>query len=314
MLKQSKIEIEKFTNDNSESMGVLRKILTTHGIALAATGSAGCVRSLYMQARRLNRLPYLFTKALALKDYSLGRNEKIMCSCIEAAVQHPYIRGVIAYASCLDLLSYWQENRLLYAFNNPRNVPIAVLYRGPLAKRQESPMKQLNKIWAAWGITDDDTLDITGQNTFNIAPNTLPNGFNEPQRPDYEIIIDKLCSQNIPCNILLLTPGGCKSCMNGQLQYFQQSPANIYYTRFNDVSLIKCTVNDFVDPILEKFDSEKLLIILSTAVMQTINFDVSGLCQKLKDRGLNAVYLPTTGFDKANLDILLQKAKDLGVL
>lgn len=309
----AKITIEKLTNTNTEPMGVLQKILTTPGIALAATGSAGCIRSIYLTAKKLHRLSFLYAQALSLADYSLGRNEHTMRQCIEAAVNHPDVRGVIAYASCLDLLSYWQEDNIMTNINNPRHIPVAILYRGPLIKRQLSPIQQLEKIYKKFGLPDIGTSLPLNISSLTKITDSLPDGFNEPNQPDYEVIINSICSKHIPCNILLLTPGGCKSCLTKQLSNFAENTlVNIYYTRFNDVSLVKCTANDFLQSILKTIPQNSPLVILPTAILQTIGFDTVELCNKLKSHGFTADYINTTGFKNSNLNFLLEKVQDLG--
>ena len=55
------IEILKMEGENAEGRcSAARRILQTDGVALVASGTYGCIRSLYTIARELNRLEQFF--------------------------------------------------------------------------------------------------------------------------------------------------------------------------------------------------------------------------------------------------------------
>lgn len=272
-------------------MGPAKAIFEKEGIALAAVGSPACVRSLYFTAKEMGRLDFLFWRALTARDYSLGKHEKAIRECVQEALGHPEVQGVIIYASCMDILAGWDVDAIIDSLDNPEDIPVEVLYRGPLAKRKCPPMEALEKIWSTWGLeeisckSEKGVLEKTGQSK-NVPVKV-------PPEPDFETIITKLQSED--CDILLLTPGGCKSCMNCQKE---KTFLHVKNTRFADVAVWNCNIENLVGLILEYFPEERPLYLLGSAVMESIGFDAETLCLLLRDKGKEAVYLKSNGFSE----------------
>lgn len=279
-----KVRIEGM--DEGGRMGPAREILQTQGIALVAVGSPACVRSLYFVAEELGRTGHFFWKALSARDYSLGRHEKAIRECVQEALARPSVRGVIIYASCLDILACLDLGEILAGILNPREIPVEILYRGPLAKRRELPMEALERVWKRWGVWPKGDLAAKGGRT--SGQDTEKNSFQRepPKEPEFEKIIEALEKED--GDILLLTPGGCKSCMTFQKREVFKRVKN---TRFSDIGVCSGNVEELVKLVLEAFPLERPLNILGTAVMDAVGFDYEGLCSQLREQGKEAVFL-----------------------
>lgn len=273
---------------NKEGMEAAKNILLEDGIALIAIGSVACVRALYLQALRLKRLPYLYIKALTAQDYCLGCNENAVKELLAQALQRQDVRGIIIYASCLDKLSYWSEDAMINDVENPNKVPINILYRGPLVKRCKLPTQALKEIWQQW------KLEHKQAHPFGEAQNVLPQGIEVPEKADFEKIIwHRAVETRKPCNILILTPGGCGSCIDLSMD---MGDIRLYTTRFDDIIISNCSVEWFKEAILKYFDATRTLVLLPTAVIKTVGLDLTSLCNALQKEGMDVVLKPTGGF------------------
>lgn len=268
-------------------MELARRIFQTNGIAIVAVGSLACVRSLYFVAKELGRTNFLFIRALTARDYALGNNENVICRLIEEASSHSYVKGVIIYASCLDILSKWDEEELLSRVNNPNHIPVEILYRGPLAKRKGSSMESLNKILDGWNMRQTKSPDLNDSFYTHIYEAAVP------EVSDFEQVIDQLSKEE--CDVLLLTPGGCKSCLSCQnnKEYF-----NIKNTRFTDRFLSVMQPEELAEEIIRKIPGERPLYLLGTAVIKMIGLDVESLIEYLKYRKKEVTYINSDGFLK----------------
>lgn len=277
------IVIERLEDEGK--MGPARGILLKKGMALAAVGSLACLRSIYLTACQLGRTDYLFLEPLTAKDYALGRNTAAIRRCVQRALDRQYVRGVVIYASCMDILAYWNPDEIVVGLENPRGVPVELFYRGPMAKRRVSPMEALKRIWEKWGVVNEPELE----------PVKAEPAFDFDDRPDFEGVIETLKDED--CDILLLTPGGCKSCISCQIP--QVSIENFRNTRFSDVFVWNCSVDKLCDAIARYYDGSRPLYLLNTAVTQTIGVDLNMLCGMLVARGIPAIAVETNGFDNA---------------
>lgn len=111
------------------------RIFQEPGIALAASGSLACLRTLYFQAKQTGKLPFFFWAAPTARDYSLGRQGRAILNIIKHAANTCGVRGVIFYASCMEVLTVWDFEGELEQISSELQVPVRILYRGPLVKR-----------------------------------------------------------------------------------------------------------------------------------------------------------------------------------
>lgn len=283
------------------------EILKKEGIALAAVGSLACIRDLYLQAKNLNKTDFLFSCCLTARDYSLGKQNHLICQCIQQAIDYPKVKGIIIYASCLDILSLCDFSEILSQISNPRKTPIEILYRGPLVKRTHTPKIELQKIWKKWNLSDPETNTMTE----TISPALLPqekNSFSKqlpiPQNenlsrfpaaiPDFEGIASLL--QPWGWDILILTAGGCPSCMN---YLTSQNYKNIKNTRFDDISLCSCNTTRLARKIVSVLSENTPLILLGSAATYATGIDTDLLCYEIQKLNKPVLFLESNGFEGA---------------
>lgn len=265
------ISIENICDGNR--MGAARDILAHPGIALAAVGSPACVRSLYLIAKEINRTDFLFWRSLSERDYSLGRNGQAIQACIQEAAAYPEVKGVIVYASCMDILTGWDVERAIAQAENPRKIPVEVLYRGPLAKRRRPPLEKLQEIWEKWQI-DKSGPSAQIQCREKLEP---------PKEPHFAETIRKYA--NSDCDILLLTPGGCKSCLRLESSFDQKTSGEIKNTRLTDISLSGLTAEKLTESILAAFPEDRPLLLLESMAVKMVGLDLQRLERLLTAEG-----------------------------
>lgn len=265
------ITIENLCDENG--MKAARDIFRHKGIALAAVGSSACVRSLYLTAKEMGKSDFLFWRSLSERDYSLGKNAWAIRACIQEAVSYPEVTGVIVYASCMDILTGWEIERVIAEAENPRSVPIEVLYRGPLAKRRNPPLQKLQKIWNRWKPQESD-IPFQIKSREKIEP---------PQKPHFEESILSYTSSD--CDVLLLTPGGCKSCIQNR----EAISCQVKNTRFTDVSLSTLTNEELAETILAAFPENRRLVLLESMAVKMVGLDMEGLCRLLRAKGKDVI-------------------------
>lgn len=264
-----RIQIENLCDENG--MGAARDIFRHEGIALAAVGSDACIRGLCRTARQMGRMDFLFARVLSQRDYSLGKNVSAVAACVQEALSRREVKGVIVYASCMDILTGWDVERALAQAGDLSGKPIEVLYRGPLARRKKPPLPRLQKIWADWNAVESDAPQPMREQ--ESAPS--------PEASDCEKILSQCASKG--WDVLLLTPGGCKSCVENQADM----PDCVKNTRFTDVFLSTGTMEELAEKILEAFPEDRPLALVRTMAVKMVGMDVEGLCGLLRDWGKN---------------------------
>lgn len=266
------------------SMAGLKEILLQDGIMLVAVGSMACISSVMHVAEQLDATDKLYVKGLSAKEYALGKNTVFIAELLEKAIRNPVTKGIIVYSSCLDILTGWEEEEILEKVNNTKNTPIEFLYRGPLAKRKKPVRTALNSIWKKWGIT--------------VKPQTIerPCGCCVDLNVDFQNAIAENCTDE---NFLLITPGGCASCLDviPDLEKFR-----IFNTRFDDLFLSTFEPGQLVEAIEAYFEKEQHLVLLGTAVAKLVGISLEVICEELRSDGFVARYIETNGFRKQKMD------------
>lgn len=260
------------------SMGAVREILSQEEIALVAVGSMACISSIKHLAEVLQATDRVFVQGLSAREYGLGKNVEIAAKLIQLATASAQLKGIIVYCSCLDVLTNWDEQSVLALADT--NLPIEFLYRGPLVKRKQLPQRALQNIWRKWKI--------------DVEPSKMPIKLAESRKiaVDFEEIIAK---NEEAVDIILLTPGGCASCLY-DIPFSKRQ--RIYYTRFDDLFLLDCKASDFVDAIESIFSKERDLLLLGTAVVKALGISLEEICDMLGKDGYRASFLQTDGFKK----------------
>ena len=269
------IEILKMEGENAEGRcSAARRILQTDGVALVASGTYGCIRSLYTIARELNRLEQFFFCYITPWEYGGGQQDSKIRACVQKALLTEGIRAVILYPSCMEVLTGWTQDGLEGELENPQGIPVYTLFPGPMVKRRISVMEELEKI------LKQIPSEWVGQKLCSGRMEFVP------QRPDYSGILDILSYYD--CQAYLLTPGGCASCTD-----------SVLYTRICDVQLNGHLEYDISRAIGETAQNNKLCCILGTPPLYMAGVDFEEIVSLLGDMGIQGIYLGNTGFAPA---------------
>ena len=113
-----------------------------------------------------------------------------------------------------------------------------------------------------------------------------PEGAWKPQLPYYAEEILKLSDQD--CDILLFTPGGCKSCLRSLPA---ESLKNLWNTRFSDYVLSRGNMEQIAEEILHKFPQERPLYLLEAEVMRFMGTDLKKFAAYLNKAGKETYYI-----------------------
>ena len=295
----NKCEIEIVLTDESPDMQKIPdQILKEKGLALVAAGSLACVRILYFRACKLGKLQQFFGCPVTAREYGMGMQGRKLRNCIGKALKMEGIRGVIVYASCMEVLTLWDFQKELEQVSNPHNIPVKILYRGPLVKRRKPPAESLRRILseieenqeAVQAEQEAVQADREAVHTEQQPDIPLP-----PPAPDFSGIASLLQEWN--CETLLLTPGGCKSCIESADG--TDGMHDLKSTRFHDANVCLGCEKQLIDAAVHQLTGKGLLCLLGSAVIKTVGMDVRGITGELEKSGRPCVYLPSDGFEGA---------------
>lgn len=295
----NKCEIEIVLTDESPDMQKIPdQILKEKGLALVAAGSLACVRILYFRACKLGKLQQFFGCPVTAREYGMGMQGRKLRNCIGKALKMEGIRGVIVYASCMEVLTLWDFQKELEQVSNPHNIPVKILYRGPLVKRRKPPAESLRRILAE--IEKNQEAVHTEQEAVQadreaVHTEQQPDIPLPPPAPDFSGIASLLQEWN--CETLLLTPGGCKSCIESADG--TDSMHDLKSTRFHDANVCLGCEKQLIDAAVHQLTGKGLLCLLGSAVIKTVGMDVRGITGELEKSGRPCVYLPSDGFEGA---------------
>lgn len=262
------------------SMAGLKEIFSQDGIMLVAVGSMACISSVMHVAEQMDAVDKSYVKGLSAKEYALGKNSVFIAELLEKAIQNPLTKGIIVYSSCLDILTGWEEEDILENINNTKNIPIEFLYRGPLAKRKQSIRDALGGIWKKWGII---VKPLKAKSQCNRCVNLSV---------DFQ---NALVEHSTGENFLLITPGGCASCLDviPDVDKFR-----IFNTRFDDLFLSAFEPRKLVECIEAYFEKEHPLVLLGSAVTKAVGISLELISEELRSDGFVVRYIETDGFRK----------------
>lgn len=287
----NKCKIEEVLAEESPDMQKIPdQILNEEGLALVAAGSLACVRILYFRAYRLGKLKNFFGCPVNAREYGMGLQGTKLRKCIGKALEMEGVRGVIVYASCMEVLTLWDFQKELEQVSNPHKIPVKILYRGPLVKRRKPPAESLRRIFMEIQEENPEGRNVTCSGKEATAVGLIP-----PPAPDFSGIASLLQEWN--CETLLLTPGGCKSCIESADG--TDSMNDLKSTRFHDANVCLGCEKQLIDAAVHQLTGKGLLCLLGSAVIKTVGMDVRGITGELEKSGRPCVYLPSDGFEGA---------------
>lgn len=290
----NKCEIEEVLSGESPAMQKIPdQILKEDGLALVAAGSLACVRILYFLAYRLGKLQKFFGCPVNAREYGMGKQGGKLRKCIGKALEMEGIRGVIVYASCMEVLTLWDFEKELELVANPLNIPVKILYRGPLVKRRKPVAESLRRILSE--IRDEGGRAAQEKRKSGVLGGEAALHFPPPPAPDFSGIASLL--QEWTCETLLLTPGGCKSCIESADGI--GSIKDLKSTRFHDVQVCMGCEEAITKAAVHQFTGSGLLCLLGSAVIKTVGMDARGIAGEVEQSGRPCVYLDSNGFEEA---------------
>ena len=263
-------------------------ILSRDDVALVGTGSLSCIRALYISARDFGKAHQFFPCITPAEEYATGENGLRLEACLNRVLKVPGVGGIIVYASCMDVLNQTDFETVFSHLDNAENIPVEVLYRGPMAKRYMKPTEQLKEIFSS--------MPETGKK-ISPAYEALP-----PIGPDFNCISSAL--QYMDSYPFLITPGGCA----GGVEEFGAADKKylLKNSRLSDVqvslgcekAIKNCIAEDYHDTYSGSSSSKRrtLACLMGSAVPAFTGMDCDSIANELTDSGVPAVYLPSDGF------------------
>ena len=290
----NKCEIEEVLSGESPAMQKIPdQILKEDGLALVAAGSLACVRILYFLAYRLGKLQKFFGCPVNAREYGMGKQGEKLRKCIGKALEMEGIRGVIVYASCMEVLTLWDFEKELELVANPLNIPVKILYRGPLVKRRKPVAESLRRILGE--IRDEGGQAAQEKRKSGVSGGEAALHFPPPPAPDFSGIASLL--QEWTCETLLLTPGGCKSCIESADGI--GSIKDLKSTRFHDLQVCMGCEEAITKAAIPQLTGSGILCLLGSAVIKTVGMDARGIAGEVEQSGRPCVYLESDGFEGA---------------
>ena len=255
------------------------KILERKDLAMIVTGSLACIRGIYKTAASLGKLHQLYYCVLDNNDYNSEAWIEKYANIINKVLQKKGLGGIIVYAGCLDTLAKVSLKRVRPLLNNPTDIPVEILFRGPLSTATRKPKDVLPEILAKIPPTDG----VLSSDGFVLPP---------PQ-PDFTGVA--AMTENCKNSTIVLDIGGCSACIAPSCNH---SFENLKKTVFNGYAGLKQYKEVLDKAILQETNSQtkSCCILLETPVVQQAKLNISWLQESLMQKGLESVAFDTTGY------------------
>ncbi len=267
-------------SQNPVPHNMVSRILALENTALAAVGTAACIRTLWFRAHRIGKLHRFYGAVVSETEYVFGKQILRLKECIQKALEDKTIEHIVVYVSCFEIIMMCDLDAELAELELPEHVSLHIFYRGPLAKRTMDPEKNLQKIEA------QIKLETRSKECWQ-SKELLP-----PELPDFAKIMLELREKD--CDVLLLSPGGCKSCIEectfeGSFP-LKEKGADFYTTRVDDLSLGQGCPELF-GVIMKTFSQDRLLILVESTAFRMIGFDIQNLAERLSQAGRRTAWM-----------------------
>ncbi len=254
-------------------------------LMLVAAGSFSCVRTLYIQAVRRNKLAQFLPCLIRRAEYASGRAEQRLADCIRQAGQRPGVHGIIIYASCAEIVTQCDWEQATARAGLPAALPVKVLLRGPLVTRTRKPERELEQL-----------LSEFPEESGEILPGEVPM---PPLPPDFCGAVSTLHPWE--AYSFLLTPGGCAGCVEQNDGI--EADLCLEHSRFNDVELAVGCEESAVKGIAERAraSGKPWCVVVGSAVPNLIGTDSEAILAGLTSQGIESRYIPCNGFEPAQV-------------
>lgn len=273
---------------------MVSEILSIKNTALAAIGSLACIRTLWFRAYRLGKLHHFYGTVVTEAEYALGNQIRRLKECIQKAAEEETIEHIVVYASCFEILMMCDLEEELADLDLPEGVSLHIFYRGPLVKRIRKPQETLQRI-------KEEIKRTKGAGKKKCHRKETRSMGDPPPLPDFARIMLQLRDKD--CDVLLLSPGGCKSCIEESVsaedirmeESSQQIKADFYTTRLDDLSISQGCPELF-SVIRDTFSGSRPLILVESAVFHVVGFDTQYLTTCLNQTGIRTIFIKSDGF------------------
>jgi len=257
-----------------------KQILERPDLAIIVTGSLACIRGIYKTVAGLGKLHQFHYCVLDEEDYLSEAWIEKYANIINKVLQRKGLGGIIVYAGCLDMLAKVNLTKVKPLLNNPLQIPVEILFRGPVAAAVRKPKEVLPELLAKIPPTDKELA----RNSF-----VLP-----PLLPDFvgvAAMLEKRNSHNIVLDI-----GGCSACISPS---DGNSFKSLKKTTFKGYTGLK-QYKDCLDKVILAANSTtpyNTCTLLETPVIKKAQLDMSWLEEKLAHDNMIPVNLGTNGYN-----------------
>lgn len=265
---------------------MVSEILSIKNTALAAIGSLACIRTLWFRAYRLGKLHRFFGTVVTETEYALGSQILRLKECIQKAAEREDIEHIVVYASCFEILMMCDLEEELADLQLPAGVSLHIFYRGPLVKRTMKPQETLRKI-------KEEIKKTEGAEKKEHIKKETQEMKTPPLLPDFARVMLRLREKD--CDVLLLSPGGCKSCIEESISAEDILIADFYTTRLDDLSVSQGCPELF-QVIRDTFSGSRPLVLVESAVFHAVGFDTEYLTKCLNQTGIRTIFIKSDGF------------------
>lgn len=253
--------------------GLMDQILERRDIILVAAGSLGCVRSIYLYIAKRKQLSQFVPCVISPTEYALGRNTEKIKPYLQRAIDGENVSGIVIYMSCVECLSGTDYAMLADQLDNPSNIPIIPIFRGPLSGHLSVNTEELLSQIPNTGLQASVTCSLP------VAS------------PDYDGI--NSAAEMWGVNRFVITGGGCVSCMSPV-----HDTERLYWCRMNDTA-VSLGIEQVLAGKLQSLyaDAERSTILFGTPVstFTVTNMDVL--------TGEIAIDARTTGWKPADMAV-----------
>lgn len=288
--EKTRCTIEEITlNHSNRQYVVLPEIIfQTDDIVLVGAGSFSCVRALYKTAVKQRALGRFLYKVITPEQYALGQAEEMIGDLLEEALERTNAGGIIYYASCMDIVSRIDFQKIQKKIHNPDHIPVEVLLRGPMVRRYLDSNKKLTDLLMKIPVSKEP-LKNRGCD--------LP-----PMMPDFEGVCGVLQSWKV--YRFLISSGGCDGCISGTGQ--RDCEYQVTKSRVDDLQIaVGC------EPFIEngmlwdykKKKGKELMCITGAGLPKLIGFDYGRVEKRIQKEKIDYVMMKTDGFHFAQQGI-----------
>lgn len=287
---QERCTLEEITlNHSFRQYVVLPEIIfQTDDVILIGAGSFSCVRALYRTAVKQRALGRFYYAVITPEEYALGKAEEIIQKLIEQALKRSNAGGIIYYASCMDVISKIDFQRIRQRINNPEQIPVEVLFRGPMVRRYLNSNKKLTELLLGIPVS---------KRTLKEEEYDLP-----PMMPDFEAICGVLQSWDV--YRFLISSGGCDGCISGTGK--NDENYQVTKSRVDDLQIAMGCERLIKNGILWDYRNKnctKPAYITGAGLPKLIGFDYGRVEKALLKEKLNCTVIRSDGFHFAQQGI-----------